>query len=102
MFNGEDLRVDCSDDGAELLEIKAKARFDDLVVVIDSMAHEDDWTWIAVFVLGSEDAAEHGCCFIHADEGCIAELEGLGISFAEVFVGKMGMCFNPDVVDLNT
>jgi hypothetical protein len=44
MFSGEDLSVDCSDDGAELLEVKAKARFDDLVVVIDSMAHEDDWT----------------------------------------------------------
>jgi hypothetical protein len=52
--------------------------------------------------LGSEDVAEHGCCFIHTDEGCIAELEGLGMSFAEVFVGKVGMSFNPDVVILHT
>ena len=98
MFDSKNLRVDCSDNSAELLKIEAEARFDDLVVIVDGVAYEYDWTEIAKFVPTGEDVVKHSPCFIDVDESCPAKLEGLWISFAEVSVDKVGMRFDADVV----
>ena len=82
----------------ELLKIEAEARFDDFVIIVNGVAYEYDWAEVAKFVPTGEDVVKHCPCFIDVDESCPAKLEGLGVSFAEVFVDKVGMRFDADVV----
>jgi hypothetical protein len=102
VFDGEDLRVDCSNDCAEFFEVETEAGFDHLVVVVDGVTHEDDWAWIAVLVSAGEDAPEHVFRFVHANKGCAAELEGLWMSFTEFFVDEVGVWLYANMVVLHT